>query len=679
MRPDHDTENTQRPHPRPSTNGSSQNGSSPHTNGSVKSETNGYHANGHAEETVAAARNNEPFFGHDREEVTRILLQSLSDLGYQGAAQQLSRESGYELEIPSVAAFRNAVLDGEWDEAESLLFGLGAEELEGGGVALGNGHTTTPSRRKDGAGRLSASSQNGYSRNGLPLAEGANTTWLKFLLRQQKYLELLEQRDLNAALIVLRTELTPLKTDIGRLHFLSSLVMCPSAYDLRTQAEWDGVAGQSRSLLLSNISKSISPSVMIPEHRLATLLSAVQEEHILGCRYHNTTVQPSLYTDHACSSDDFPLHTQFELRNHGDEVWFVEFSHDGTLLATAGKDGLVCVYETAGWTLRYEFREHERSPLASGSSSSAGAAENRGVTFVAFSPNDQYLISCSQNNEFVVVDVRSGNRVATADHFDYPVTTAAWLPDSETFVIGSQGSQRPLGLYSLRAPPNSSAAVVKNNEIHSWREPPWNPSVKDQPNSFRISDCAVNTEGTRMVATTLDNRIMLYSLEPTSRYYKIDEWSMEDKLTSINFSADGELMLVNMNEGRVIALDSETGEVVYRYEGASQKEFVVRSAFGGAGQGFVISGSEDSRVYIWRRQTGVQVAALDAHHPGAVNDVAWHPTNPAIFASAGDDRKVRIWTSASSRRRQDSSEALSGAIQPPSGGEGRYYPFGGAR
>ncbi|KAF2166381.1 hypothetical protein M409DRAFT_66823 [Zasmidium cellare ATCC 36951] len=676
MRPDNSNEHN-RSQQRPSTNGSSHNGSSPQTNGSVKSETNGYHTNGHSEGAVAV-RNKEPFFGHDREEVTRILLQSLSDLGYQGAAQQLSKESGYELEIPSVAAFRNAVLNGEWEEAESLLFGNSAEELDGGGVPVGNGHSNSLSWRKSGEGRNSFGSQNGYARNGLPLAEGADTTYLKFVLRQQKYLELLEQRDLNAALTVLRTQLTPLKGDVGRLHFLSSLVMCPTESDLRTQADWDGVEGQSRHLLLSDISRSISPSVMIPEHRLATLLSSVQEEQILNCRYHNTTLQPSLYTDHECPADDFPLNTLLELRNHSDEVWFLEFSHDGSMLATAGKDGLVCVYDTTRWRLKHEFREHERSPLASGSSS-AGAPENRGVCYVAFSPDDQYLISCSQNNEFVVVNVKSGQRVATADHFDYPVTTAAWLPDSETFVVGAQGSRRPLGLYSLRSPSSSSgSSIVRNNEIHSWRDPPWDHSLKDQqPNSFRITDCSVNTAGTRMVATTIDNRIMLYSLEPAARYCKLADWAMEDKLTSINFSADGDLLLVNMNEGRVLALDSETGELVCRYDGASQKEFVIRSNFGGAGQSFVISGSEDSRVYIWRRQTGAQVAALDAHHPGTVNAVAWQPTNAGIFASAGDDRRVRIWASATASRRPQSAEASGGAPRPLSGGEGgRYLSFG---
>lgn len=181
-------------------------------------ETNGYHTNGTGPGPVAVQPNTSPFFGHDREEVTRILLQSLSDLGYNQAARQLSAESGYELEIPSVAAFRSALQHGEWEEAEALLFG---QEETDGGVMLGNGHSISPSWRK---GRLSFGSQNGFARRGLPLAEGADTTSLKFLLRQQKYLELLENRDLNTALNVLRNELTPLKRDIGRLHALSRCV-----------------------------------------------------------------------------------------------------------------------------------------------------------------------------------------------------------------------------------------------------------------------------------------------------------------------------------------------------------------------------------------------------------------------------------------------------------------------
>lgn len=372
--------------------------------------------------------------------------------------------------------------------------------------------------------------------------------------------------------------------------------MCPSASDLRSRAEWDGVEGQSRTMLLSEISKAISPSVMIPEHRLATLLSAVQEEQIVHCQYHNTTVQPSLYTDHDCLAEDFPLHTQLELRHHTDEVWLLDFSRDGSMLATAGRDGSVCVYETGRWNILHEIREFERSHHGSSASSTGPSSDERGICSIAFSPNNRHLIICSKTGELVVVNTGSGKRVAHVDHFDYSVTACAWLPDSERFVVGSHGSERPLGLYSLRpgsGEDGEGPAVVRNSQIHSWRDPPWNPSMKDsQPHSFRIADCAVNTAGTRMAAATSFNKIMLYSLDPAQRYCKLAEWTMDDKLTSINFSSDGDLLLVNVNEGRVLALDSETGEIVCRYEGMVQKDYVIRSAFGGAGEGFIISGSE---------------------------------------------------------------------------------------
>ena len=362
--------------------------------------------------------------------------------------------------------------------------------------------------------------------------------------------------------------------------------MSPSPEQLRTEAAWDGSQGDSRSELLSEISKSISPSVMIPEHRLATLLTSVQQQQILNCQYHNTVATPSLYTDHECASEDFPLQTLTELRNQTDEVWYLDFSHDGTLLATAGRDGLVNVYDTKRWMIVHEFREHERSAL-----------ESRGVVYVAFSPDDRYLISCSQNNEFVVMDVRDGHMVCKADHFDYPVSTAAWLPDSLSFVIGTQSSKKPLGLYTMRSSNGSgpsSTALILNYEIHSWREPLNENGSRENGNGFRVSDVAVSQDGTRMAAATVDNRIMTYDLRTRN---KVDEWPMEDKITSINYSADGTLLLVNMNDsevhmGKLWTLDSTTGEEVMRYEGAQQAEFIIRSCFGGAGENFVMSGSE---------------------------------------------------------------------------------------
>ena len=143
------------------------------------------------------------YFGHDREEVSRLLIQSLHDLGYRESAERLVQESGYEFESGSVAAFRSAVLQGQWLEAESILFGPLPSD-PGGGVSI----------------------MNGDSRNidGLLLADGVDKDDIKFRIRRQKYLELLEERNLAGALLVLRQELTPLHREVGQLHILSRYV-----------------------------------------------------------------------------------------------------------------------------------------------------------------------------------------------------------------------------------------------------------------------------------------------------------------------------------------------------------------------------------------------------------------------------------------------------------------------
>lgn len=549
------------------------------------------------------------FFGHDREEVTRILIQGLSDLGYHGAAASLSQESGFELEGPTVAAFRNAVLQGDWAEAEALLFGTTAEDGGGVGIsaaAYSYGNGKEPAKWSSGTQHI----------RGLTLAEGANKDQMRFWMRQQKYLELLEQRDLGAALMVLRQELTPLHQDTHALHSLSSLMMCQSAEDLKGQAGWDGAAGESRSILLSELSKSISPNVMIPEHRLAVLLDQVKDHWVSKCLYHNTSDSPSLYLDHQCDREEFPLRSVLELRHHLDEVWFLKFSNDGSMLATTGKDQRINVYDTANYTRRFTLEDHDN-----------------GVCYLAWSPDDTKLVSCSQDNSAKLWDMTTGVLLQSLDKgFDYPVTSAAWAPDGESFVTGSQDTNAGLCIWT------------KDGERrHTWKE---DGSEREHGYALRVHDVAITPDGERLVVV-LEHHIMVYDYLTHEKLY---EYEMNDvKLTSLSISQDSQRMLVSMNENRICLLEVETGELLEKYEGQKQREYIIRSAFGGASENFVVSGSEDSRVYIWR-SNGHLVEKLEAHRSGCVNCVAWHPKDPAVFASAGDDRTVRIWTKPAQAR-----------------------------
>ena len=354
------------------------------TNGESKTSPQAAAQNNGLQYTNASGTEN-TFYGHEREQVARILIQGLQDLGYSSAAQALSDESGYELESSSASAFRNAVTAGRWREAESLLYTKGKASQAEVGTTHSNGNGVV----------------NGHSpkrtQNGLALSEEADRDKMLFLIRQQKYLELLEQGDVPNALQCLRQELHPLHQDQRQLHSLSSLIMCRSPEEVKTQASWDGAHGQSRRTLLSNLSSAISPSAMIPEHRLAHLLGQWKDSQLQNCLYHNTPETPSLYIDHSCTRDDFPLEILAELDQHTNEVWFVQFSNDGKHLATSGKDRTVVIYDATTFRQKHVLSEHRD-----------------GVASVAWSPDDKILVSCSTDREGRLWDTNVRTSISTS-------------------------------------------------------------------------------------------------------------------------------------------------------------------------------------------------------------------------------------------------------------------------
>lgn len=493
------------------------NGSSPiHTNGS---------GTGHLPVQSPLYR------GHDREEVTRILIQGLADMGYHNAAMTLSSESGFELESPSVAEFRSAILAGDWSEAEAIL--LGSASRNNADYTIENG--------PDGD-------------QGLILAEGANKLQMLFEIRQQKFLELLDRRDLTLALMVLRQELTPLNHDIHQLHVLSSLLMCPPE-DLRSQARWPETIDESRRALLRELTKGIAPSVMIRDHRLAELFDQVKQAQINNCLYHNTSIPPSLYSDHQCNREDFPLHPWIQLEDHLDEIWHVKFSHDGSKLATASQDKSVIVYDTNTFNQIHKLDRH-----------------GGGVTYVAWSPDDTKLITCSMDTKARVWDVTTGSLDVTVEHrtnnSNYAITAAAWLPNSASFVTTSHDIENPVCYWARSC----------DTPKHSWGR-----------TGFRAEDCAITPDGRRLLIMDRDSGIYVFDLETFRQEYSID---YKSKLTGLALSRDGESAIVNLAKGEVHLLDVKTGTLLRKFIGQKQGKFVIRSDFGGAGDSFVLSGSE---------------------------------------------------------------------------------------
>ncbi|CAG8731370.1 2324_t:CDS:2, partial [Ambispora leptoticha] len=238
------------------------------------------------------------------------------------------------------------------------------------------------------------------------------------------------------------------------------------------------------------------------------------------------------------------------------------------------------------------------------------------VSFVSWSPNDSMLLTCGQDNEIKLWNVQTGECVNTMKKHTEFVTACAWLPDGKSFISGSQDK-------------NTFLWDLEGTILYKWHGP-------------RIVDLAVNKEGTKMVAISTERKIHIYDLVSKMEEAVLDE---DADITSVCLSNDCKNILMNLASQEIHLWDIDQKRLVRKYHGQAQGKYIIRSCFGGIDQGFVVSGSEDSNIYVWHREHAALIEVLSGHS-GTVNSVNWSPVNPYLFASAGDDNTIRIWGTA---------------------------------
>uniref|UniRef100_A0A6Q2YF80 WD repeat-containing protein 26 n=2 Tax=Esox lucius TaxID=8010 RepID=A0A6Q2YF80_ESOLU len=382
------------------------NGLSTTNNGNSVSNNNGVPAasnNTVSSDTNSVEKEETVFLSQRKILVLSISYFSTFTLIHSQTVDLLMQESGCRLEHPSATKFRNHVMEGEWDKAESDLNELKALMHSPSAIVV--------------------------------ILLSFIIYRMKFLLLQQKYLEYLEDAKVLEALQVLRAELTPLKYNTERIHILSGYLMCSHAEDLRVKADWEGKGTASRTKLLDKLQTYLPPSVMLPPRRLQTLLRQAVELQRERCLYHNTKLDSgldsvSLLLDHACSRKQFPCYTQQILTEHCNEVWFCKFSNDGTKLATGSKDTTVIVWHVD--------TSHQLKLMKT----LEGHAY--GVSYLAWSPDDSYLIACGPDDcsELWLWNIQTGDlRIKMSQSHEDSLTSVAWNPDGKRFVTGGQRGQ----------------------------------------------------------------------------------------------------------------------------------------------------------------------------------------------------------------------------------------------
>ncbi|OMP03561.1 hypothetical protein CCACVL1_02367 [Corchorus capsularis] len=492
-------------------------------------------------------------------EFVRIIAKALYSLGYVKSGAHLEEESGIPLYSSLVNVFMRQILEGNWDGSVVTLRGIG-------------------------------------------LTDEKAIKSASFLILEQKFFELLHEEKVMDALKTLRTEIAPLSINHSRVRELSSCIVSPSnCFSVRSPKQ-DISRARSRTKLLEELQKLLPPAVMVPDRRLEHLVEQALVLQRDACMFHNSSdKEMSLYSDHQCGRDQIPSQTLQILQDHTDEVWFLQFSHNGKYLASSSSDHSAIIWEVDanGVSFKHKLSGHQKP-----------------VSSVSWSPDDRQLLTCGVEEVVRRWDVSSGECLHVYEKAGLGMVSCGWSPDGKWIFSGV--NDKSICMWEL-----------DGKELECWKG----------PRTLKISDLEITSDGKQIISICKETAILLLDREA-----RVERLIHEDQtITSFSLSRDNKFLLVNLLN-QEIHLWSIEGDLklVSKYKGHKRTRFIIRSCFGGLEQAFIASGSEDSLVYIWHRATGELIEALPGHS-GAVNCISWNPTNPHMLASASDDRTIRIW------------------------------------
>ncbi|KAJ3303115.1 hypothetical protein HDV03_004194 [Kappamyces sp. JEL0829] len=400
------------------------------------------------------------------------------------------------------------------------------------------------------------------------------------MIRRQKFLELLEERQIASALQTLQNELTTLKINAEELHGLSSYHV----------GEHD------------SSQEHLSPAMCIPPHRLNTLFEQALLLQQKNCVYHNQDTPTGLLNDHVCKRQDFPNHATHIFQEHRDEVWYMAFSHDGTRLASASRDARAIIWDVENYKVRFILSDHKKA-----------------IAYLAWSPDDSLLLTASNDHSLKVWDSKTGDLVQTyAKHAD-AVTSCVWHPSGHSFFSGSV--EKNMYHWSLNGDILHHWPGVRIMDLAITSNGQTLIATTDKRiRFFDLSDSSekesiIENDSVTAITLSSDNKYLLVNLSIS----EIHLWNLESRTLEKKYSGQ--------QQGRF---------VIRSCLGGVHENFVL-SGSDGTLRVFTV----DNRIYVWHRELGTLIENL-AGHSACVNCVAWNPKT-ASFASASDDHSIRVW------------------------------------
>jgi WD40 repeat protein len=547
-------------------------------------------------------RDDGKLYKFDEVDLTRLIIQSLKELGYEKSAKEVENESKIKLTSDSMKEFEESIIKGKWEESIGIL------------------------RNK--------------------LLKNEDIEVLKFLILQQEYFELLYNDDSVNALTVLKKLKNCKSVHIQDLGQLASFIACSNVKSLKkcvstflidqnrrllkdkkkhrlNDSFWEPI--EYRKDLFATISQLLPPTLMVPKGRLNELLSEsvqykLQENNSLidldldeplplleDSFYQESEVLVKESNRKASTSEVVLLETAHILKGHTDEVWCVDINATKSLVASGSKDRSIII-----WDPKNDFNKVKKIPLA----------HKIAVEQVKFNPNPNYvhlLLSSGGNRSIKLWSTASCTLLYKFNQHFQPVTSIKWMAGGENFL--STGMDKLIVMCDAE-----SCQIVKSWNTHE-----------------RIVDiCITKDKENHPFALILyadgfiDSKYLL-DIPETSQLPKIG--FVDNNIKSIQLSnqiKDHECIIARQ-EDAVSIISTKDNTVLKKITAPKMARFIVKNSV--FQNNYLLLGSESGSIDV------IDLSSLDfvtklKGHAATVNEIA---SSDDYFITASDDFSLRVW------------------------------------
>ncbi|ETW38058.1 hypothetical protein PFTANZ_01158 [Plasmodium falciparum Tanzania (2000708)] len=325
------------------------------------------------------------------------------------------------------------------------------------------------------------------------------------------------------------------------------------------------------------------------------------------CYKHNELHSLSLLKNHECKKIKLPYYCIKILQGHKDEVWYVNVSPNGKYIASSSKDKSIFL-----WKGIYPFNKMRE-----------WNGHIDGVSYIIWSHNSKYLVSGSNDSNIIIWSPKSNKRKLSLNMHSGPITSICWSKDDS--IIVSSAFDKKIFCTKLNEELKSFSI------LYAWSF------------STRIQNFVFTNNDQYLIVVASDKNVRVIDYNQKKELYILPEF---DTITSVCASKLYNHILVNIADQKptIKLWDVKYRYIIQTYRGHKQGRFIVHSTFGGKNEDYVISGSEDSLIYIWHKTKGYLLDVINGH-ASTVSIAIW-PLSYSKFPymiSASDDHTLMIW------------------------------------